>query len=204
MFSNEQVFRCLVVLTKVYDNLAFQSIINLCYVGQFHPLLGSAGAVQLLIDNLTSRSGVTFFRTLTPMYVLALMFEHFSDWPSSWVKALSLVCRAPANRMKLVDHGGIALLLNIIQTKDPSKLSCHLYALQILLLFYYNLDGNNHTNNLAFVLSRSTSLVLFIFFSALKILAEDSAIKIFIKLLKEYVELIDYDHQSETDVKKGS
>lgn len=43
----------------------------------------------------------------------------------------------------------------------------------------------------------------FILFSALKILTEDGAVKIFVKLLKEYVESMDYEHQCETDVKKG-
>lgn len=136
-------YACLVSLTKDYKSLALQCIINLCYVEECLPLLGAAGAVERLIDLLNSQSGdlariLKVFNAVK--IVIKFFYIYFSDWPSPWIKALSILCRISANQWKLTEHDGLPLLIAIV--KDVSKLSCHLYALQALLHFLMNQEGN--------------------------------------------------------------
>ncbi|XP_031765935.2 armadillo repeat-containing protein 5 isoform X2 [Galleria mellonella] len=85
-------YQCLVALTKTYESTALKCLMNLCYLSQCRPLLGTAGLVECLVGILQKISEVTW-------------------WPEGGARALAQLSGESVNRSRLRHCGGLPLLV---------------------------------------------------------------------------------------------
>lgn len=112
---------------------AFGTLCNLCIQGALRPILGNAGVIKLLITEATAVQQ-------SPTRCLPV------------VKALCFCCREAVNRVRVREHGGLELLLELLRSLQYRSVHYRI----IVAFLYYCYDNTT----LSFLVSSGLTLVL--------------------------------------------
>lgn len=112
---------------------AFGTLCNLCIQGALRPILGNAGLIKLLITEATAVQQ-------SPTRCLPV------------VKALCFCCREAVNRVRVREHGGLELLLELLRSFQYRSVHYRI----IVAFLYYCYDNAA----LSFLVSSGLTLVL--------------------------------------------
>lgn len=101
------------------QDLPVNVILNLCFVPEVRPLLGTAGIVEVVMNLINNK---------TP-----------KDYSSNIVSILCLLCRESVNRSKIRRNGGLEVLLETLRRDNRPSLEAR--ALNAMLHFIYDEVG---------------------------------------------------------------